>query len=373
MGGPLLLRRFVLASSLARHMPYRCRPNGVFLTRIYLPDGTSVIRSCGTDDAQTARAVEQFVKTLKRKRQFGALELVAAKRATLADLFDAHESGRLQQVLDRADDADLFTALAEWQGSGRYKSQVGKMIRGPFPASQFTRKAISTFLSGLAVSGSTRNRYRAALSVFASWLVERDIIPHNPVRDVRSHKPNRGRMLWLEREQAQALIAALPNPNRALEALMAATGIEWQAALRLRRRDVDLVARTVHAEGSKTPWRNRVIRGTEKWAWDIFANYARDFTDNAPLFTMKPDAAIRVHHRVGRELGLPRTTLHDWRHTFAVQCLKDGYSAQIVAHQLGHHDSFLVLSRYGRFVPDDRDYQRAGHAADSRHAAGRLE
>lgn len=354
-------------------MPFQSGGRGAYKCRVTLPDGTSVIRSCGTDDLATARAVEQFVKTLTRKRQFLALELVVAKRAKLSDIFDAHEAGRLEQVLAQADDADLAALVHDWQGNPKYKAQVRAFLGDRFPASQFTRRAISTFLAGLDVSGSTRNRYRAALSVFARWLVERDVIPHNPVRDVRAHKPNPGRMVWLERPQARALIAALPMPNRALEALFCATGIEWGAAIKLRRRDVDLVAGTVHAEGSKTPWRNRVVRGTETWAWEIFAGYARDFTELAPLFPgLTPAAVLGVHHAAAKILELPRTTLHDWRHTYSVTALRDGYSPQVVAHQLGHRDSYLVLTRYGRFIVDERDYQR--HAAvPSRHAAGRLE
>lgn len=367
-------------------MPFRVGGRGAYKTRVTLPDGTSVIRSCGTDDPATARAVEQFVKTLRRKRQFAALDLVVLKRARLCDIFDAHESGRLHDFLAQADDADLSALLDEWPGATRYKTQVRRMIGESFRASGFTRKAISVFLAGLTharcvngevvqvpVSGSTKNHYRAALSVFARWLVERDVIPHNPVRDVRAAKPNPARIVWLEREQAQALISALPLPNRALEALMAATGAEWQVIERLRRRDVDLKARTIHAHGSKTPWRDRIVRATEPWAWEIFAGYARDFTENAPLFTLDRYAALKLHHRISNDLGLPRTTLHDWRHTYGVLSLRAGYSPAVVAHQLGHRDSYLLLTRYGRFIPDERDYQRASHAADSRHAAGRLE
>jgi integrase len=142
-----------------------------------------------------------------------------------------------------------------------------------------------------------------------------------------------------------------------MEALMAATGVEWQVIDRLRRRDVDLEARTVHASGSKTRWRNRVVRPTEEWAWQIFADYARAFTGNALLFEgLRHSAALRTHKRIGRSLGLPVTTLHDWRHTYAVQALRDGYTATVIAHQLGHRDAYLLLTRYGRHVPSLEDY-----------------
>lgn len=348
-------------------MPFRQKGSLYYKTHVSLPDGRDSIFACGTDDLTTALAVERMVKTLKSRRQFRGLELVLEKRITLPALFDAYESGRLSDLISEKSQADLAEHLREWDGNPKYKTQVGVFLGDAFPASQFTRKAISEFLSGLKVSGSTRNRYRAALSVFAGWLVEREIIPHNPVRDVKASKPNPARLVWLEREQAKTLIAALPLPYRALEALMACTGMEWQAIERLRRRDIDLKARTVHARGGKTAWRNRVVRPTEEWAWQVFAKYVKPMTGNTLVFPVSKFTALDVHKRIAKDLGLPFTTLHDWRHTYSVQALRDGYSLQVVAHQLGHHNTTLVQQRYGRFVPDERDYRR--HAASSETAA----
>jgi integrase len=160
-------------------------------------------------------------------------------------------------------------------------------------------------------------------------------------------------------------------PYRALEALMAATGVEWQVVETLTRRDIDIKRRTVHARGGKNAWRNRVVRGTELWAWRIFAEYARDFTENALLFEgLRHSAALRTHKRIGKTLGMPPTTLHDWRHTYAVNALRQGYRPQVVAHQLGHRDAYLVITRYGRHTPSLDDYEIHGSVAHATHALG---
>lgn len=356
-------------------MPFRSKGRKFFKTRVTARDGRSIIAGTGTDDLLTAKAIERVVRDMRRKRQWAALELIVAKKLKLPQVFDAHEAGTLDDLLAVQDSPDLVPLLDEWNGNAKYKTQIRRFLGDSFPASRFTRKAVSTFLAGLVdeqnrgevkppVSGATRNRYKAALSVFAGWLVERDVIPHNIVKDVKGSRPNDARDVWLTREQAKALIAALDNPYRAIEALMCATGVEWQVVTRVRRRDIDFKARTLHAQGSKTAWRNRNVRGTELWAWKLFASYARTFTDNALIFDgIDNDRALRFHRRASKALGLPHTTLHDWRHTYAVQSLRDGYSLTIVAHQLGHHDTYLVQTRYGRHVPDDRDY--ALHAAES--------
>lgn len=364
-------------------MPFRSKGRSVYKTRFFLPDQRGGSHTLGTSDYSTALAIEAMVLTMKRRLQWKYLELVVLKRTTLADLYVAYESNTLGEFVARFDQVDLDPILADWDGDARYKRQVRCLIpEGKrFGAERFTKRNISVFLKGLVgkrgkkaypMSGSTRVRYRAALSVFANHLVEIEAIPHNPVRDVKASKPNAARIVWLERSQAQALIGALSGAQRAMEALMAATGIEWQAIGLLKGRDIDFVAKTVHAQGSKTHWRNRVVRPTEMWAWEIFREYARDFTGNALVFQgLKHSAALRTHKRIGKSLGLPVTTLHDWRHTYAVQALREGFSAQIVAHQLGHRDSYLVLTRYGRHVPSLQDYEVHRHAAvPSAHALG---
>ena len=63
---------------------------------------------------------------------------------------------------------------------------------------------------------------------------------------------------------------------------------------------------------------------------------------------------------------LPRLTLHDQRHTHAVNMLREGYRPEVVAHQLGHSTPALVWKRYGRYTVDPRDYVKAGDVKQAR-------
>jgi integrase len=51
-----------------------------------------------------------------------------------------------------------------------------------------------------------------------------------------------------------------------------------------------------------------------------------------------------------------RLTLHDGRHTHAVNLLQAGASPQLVKMHLGHRDTNLVWRTYGNYMTDDRDY-----------------
>ena len=187
----------------------------------------------------------------------------------------------------------------------------------------------------------------------------------NPVRDVRAAKPNPPRMVWLTRDQAKELIGALPAECAAMEALMAATGMELQSVKRLRRCDVSFDLKSVAAHGTKTPWRERVVVATEPWAWEITEKYLMPLSPNAFCFKVRGDTLLKTHRRVSISLGLPDTTLHDWRHSYAIWSLKDGVSPTAVARQLGHRDTNLLHTVYGRFIPDATDYlpRRSTHSA----------
>lgn len=352
--------------------PFRARNRKVWKTRITLEDGRTGIFSCGTDDLATARQVVNAVKSLKRRRIWAPLIAVIEKRITLGRMFDAYESGSLDTLLKELNDPDLSELVNDWTTNDAYRMQVRRMIpKGKrYPASRFTRKAVSEFLANLnqaprredepvrAMSGSTRNRYRAALSVFARWLVEREVIDTNLVRDVRAHPSNAPRMTWLTREQAKKLLLALPPENRAMEALMASTGMELQAVQRLRRADISLTMRTARAQGSKTVWRNRVVVATEPWAWELVESFLANQLPETPCFTVRGDTLLKTHQRVSKEQGLPETTLHDWRHSYAVWSLKDGISDTAVAQQLGHKDTSLLRKVYGRYIPDQADFSK---------------
>jgi integrase len=253
----------------------------------------------------------------------------------------------------------------------RYVAQARLLIPegAPYPRSRFTRRAVSEHLAGLGVTGSTFNRHRSGILQFGRFLVEREVLDTNPVRDVRASRENPARDTIYTMGDVQRLVAALPVPYRALEALLAATGIEMQAALRLRRRELDLAQWQLHARGNKTAWRNRVVVVSEPWAMPMLAAHVRGLFPDALLFgDVQHDAALDAHHSACKALALPHSTLHDHRHHFAVAALKRGAGYAFVAHQLGHHNTMLAQQRYGRYVPNAEELHRGALAESGRSA-----
>ncbi len=345
-------------------MVFQVRATHSFKLRIADQHGRSATLGTGTPDRATADAIEGMVKGFRRRRRWDVLNALVAKRVSLPDVYDAHEAGTLDELLAELAAVDLDPLVAEWKQQGanpKYVIQVRTLIpKGvPYPASRFTRKAVSQFLAGLEIQGSTKNRYRTALSQFARWLVEREVIETNVVRDVAGQSENDPRTVWYEWSDAKKIIEQLEEPYKSLEALMAGTGMEWQAIANLKRRDVDLKKRTVRAHGFKNKHRNRMVRITEDWTLPIIARHVRSVTSlDASLFTVTNDRALDIHQAAVKVLGLEPSVLHDWRHTYAVNNLQRGMKPQVVKRQLGHAKNSTMVERvYGVWIVDEKDYQ----------------
>lgn len=354
--------------------PYREPGRSTWKVRLYLPDGRRRTCTLGTDSKPTALAMVRFVEQLRSDRRWDLLGAIAEGMVTLPFVYDHRQ--QLEKVVATLDDLDVAPYVAQWhagklkakKGAGsadRYLKQVRRLIPvgKPFPRSRFTRKTIDEHLTGLAVEDPTRNRHRAAFMSFAKYLVRRDVLASNIVRDIEGWSEGDGRIQHYERADAQKLIAALPQPFQAIEALMVGAGLEWQAIERLRVADVTLSATpTVYARGGKSRWRNRLCRIVEPWTVPYIRPALAGKLPSALVFDGADNRrALEQHGKAIAAVKVDASTLHDWRHTHAVLMLRDGYKPTTVAHQLGHRDTTLVWQRYGRFIVDERDYERSAH------------
>lgn len=354
-------------------MVFKARDAQTYKLKVAIPtrnEGKPRTFSTGARDKVVAVDVERTVERWKGRRQWAPLEAVFDGLASLAQVYDAEVAGTLDALLTDLRDVDLEPLVTEWakRANAKYVKQVRAFIpEGKrFAASRFRRRAISEFLATLDCSDPTKNRYRAALSVFGKWLVEREVIESNPVRDVAMYKERDPRMVWMTWADAERAAKAAPWPHAALYAIMAATGMELSAALGLTAMDIDRDAHTIHARGSKTAWRNRVVR-YELWAHPIIERVQAKRLGAVALFPgITPDAARYWWRDAVKAIGLEGHRIHDLRHTYAVNALRKGYKPAVVAHQLGHKDATMVTRVYGRFVPDASDYEtkEAGSATN---------
>lgn len=366
--------------------PFLAKDGRTFKGRVHDRAGRRFIRSMGTRHIKEAELVEAFCASCRSRRDWRTLDAIIGGRLSASSAYYLSLEGRLPDALDELDaraeedaEPDAAVLVTEWARVARslkYVSQVRQMIpEGTrFALSRFTRGAISTHLAGLECAEPTRNRHRVALSQFARWLVEREYLAANPVRDVRGFRERDPRMVHYTREETRAVSDRLPSPCNVAVAFMWGAALELGAVLALRARDVDMQTRDVSAKGSKTRWRTRTVRVTEEAAWALIRPYVRLRTPDALLFAGLRERTLRAAHAAAcQAAGVPASRLHDWRHTYAVQALRDGMPPQTVKRQLGHSPHSTMLERvYGAWIPRyDTDYVATNLAtsADSKTTA----
>jgi integrase len=353
--------------------------SGQFYTRVR-PIGSTRARimPTGTGHRPTALRVAAFVADLRQRGDHGRLlHAIAAGEIAVLEAFQLGEQRAVSEVARRrADATDVDTALYldAWErwviARGRSAGTAAKYRRQlelfwgqrPWLRSGWTPVGVSQRLDALAahVTGSTANRYRAALSSFARYLVRVGVLASNPVRESVGFSANAARVQWYTMDEARAVIARLPEVAQGYEALMLATGMSSQEIARARVGDIDVARREVRAKGSKTRHRDRTVRMLDHFAWCV-PYVAAAIAGRAPTALAWPgfasSTAIRRHRAGVTAAGVATSTLHDWRHTHAVLSLQAGESIIAVAHQLGHGGVKLAWDLYGRFAPSAIDYR----------------
>lgn len=326
-------------------------------------------RVCGTDtySLPTAKAMAAWVEGIRRgqERRMDVYQAIVSGRVPLSVAYDRR--GDLDGLMATLSDTNVEPYVGAWKawksgakkGAGsaeKYETQVRTLIPAgvPFVRSQFTAKAIRKHLAALDCDDATRNRYKAAFSSFGRYLEDHAVIDRNIVRDIPGWPVGESREIWYEMAYAKKIIAALPQPNAAMEALMCGACLEWQAIARLTRADVDRKAGTVYARGTKKAWRTRTCKVLEifEWCWPFIEP---SLVGKLPSALVFPDAdersALAVHHATVLSLDLEDSTLHDWRHTHLVLGLKAGYPPLPLSRQAGHKDAHLLWTVYGKHIP----------------------
>lgn len=346
-----------------------------YWSRLSLRDGARHRLSLRTTDADSATRLERMLATLADQHHWIVLDAVHSGAVTLGECWDAYSRNAIpkleRSIADGTRTLDLEPFVALWAEAmarkGRpskplqtkYLMQVRRLIPSGavFPSEGFTTPALSVWLQGLK-NVTQPNRYQAALSRFARFLIERGILASNPLASVERAKESDPKIVSLYPEDVDRLLASVPDRDRPMHALMAATGVEWQAVTLALAGDIDLDKLTFRAKGTKTHARDRVVSINRGPALAILRAYWRKagLMPTAPLF---PKAA---HGAVLRRLKdacdacrVQRIGIHDWRHVYAVQAVRDGMPYHLIANQLGHTNTIMVQRVYGRFRPDLRD------------------
>lgn len=164
---------------------------------------------------------------------------------------------------------------------------------------------------------------------------------------------------WCTPEEAWAIIHALPPHRGAVVAFHVATGTNLSECLRAQPEDVHKLPvdghehTVVYIRGTKRATRKRT---SPVFVWGLpFLAFAREnagVTKGRPMFQDWTKAMRWDLKRVTARLGIPGVSSNDFRRTYSQWLRQRGVDPQLIGPAMGHADSRMVETTYGRLPPE---------------------
>lgn len=213
--------------------------------------------------------------------------------------------------------------------------------------SELTRDKIENVLPK-EVSGATRNRYRALIrAMLRAAEREWDWLDRAPV--LRTEAEPKRRVAYLTRDQAEVLIACLPEKYRMPVRFALLTGLRRSNVFGLTWEAVDLDNSMVHVAEEDAKAGQRILVPLNKSAKALLESFpeprkGRVWGDMDRIWANTWTAACK-------RAGVPGFRFHDLRHTWASWHAMAGTPLSVL-QELGGWHSHEMVQRYAHLSPE---------------------
>jgi len=237
-------------------------------------------------------------------------------------------------------------------------------LKRDIPFQDITQIAIEEFLGSLEVSKKTTLNYHTGLSALWEWSVKEKIVPANILHAITRPKPEKPDISPLSEADIRLILATIHKSkpyithgtltshtihtkerNRAIVLTLLDTGMRVSEICNLQIRDVDIrnankSISILDGKGSKdrhVPISSR----TAQIIWRYLSSRP-DTRVTDPLFVSKNNIQLdRVNladmlRNAGDRAGVPDCHPHRFRHTFAINFLRNGGNVYTLQSILGH-------------------------------------
>ena len=256
-----------------------------------------------------------------------------------------------------------------------------------------TPHQVQSFLAGQAVSKKTLLNYHPGLSALWTWCLAEGLVVESILKRVQRPRPEKRAIVPYTLEDVRAMLTSLATTplysrpgyrdsahtlphavrNRAIILLLVDTGIRSTELCDLTVHQVDLKNRRITVFGKGSKERSIPISPATGQAIWRYLSERKDDSVGARLFTTRDghplDYSQLLHamRAIGQRAGLHHINVHRFRHTFAINFLRNGgdpYSLQIM---LGHSTMEMVKTYLAIAQSDlDANHRRASPVANWR-------
>lgn len=346
-----------------------------------------------TSNKRLAQRIEHLWAEIAAMRAWDLLEPVWKDARKIGVLYDRYEQsrGNLVEMRRLAADVNVEPFVLEWNTvmkariGADWSSHALAHVRHFFPASEprmvseVTGDWLTTTLAAYKGERNTRRKVHSSLTGFFDYLtVTKKLFPANPMALVSRPAQQFRPPVFYDAVTALRIVQWQPTPERqAIMALIYGTGADVTPAITVEREDFNPATKEVRIAGTKTAYRDRVVRITDAmwpivWAHVRTVLSGRVFPKGFDRWTVSDwhrhavGDGVKDTHGTVTHAGLKlkkRLPLRKARHHFAVRLLQSGAPVRVVAEQLGS-DSKTVLKHYGPWVTSSEDRARAEKMAN---------
>jgi integrase len=254
-----------------------------------------------------------------------------------------------------------------------YSNTYRKLHRhlGDLPIAIITVVQIRDFMAAQPhLSKKTLLNYHTGLSALWKWAVDEELVPSNIMREVQRPKPEKRVIHPYSEDDVRAMIKAAERSrsyqrpgqrqawnklatasrNKAIILILVDTGVRAEELCKARIGDLDLRNRKLKVMGKGD--KERILQispSTGQAVWRYLATRPKeDKPPGRPLFVntfgrqIGRDDLYHVIQRIGDRAGVGKANVHGFRHTFAIQFLRNQANPWALQMALGHSTMDMV-------------------------------
>jgi site-specific recombinase XerD len=245
---------------------------------------------------------------------------------------------------------------------------------------EITDEVIEEFMASLTgISKKTALNYHTGLSALWTWAVAKGFVETHIVREVEPPDPDTKDIIPFSEQEVKLMLSAchrsrmywragqiskcnhsLPNRerNKAILLTLLDTGLRASELCNATITDIDLTNKRISVVGKGNKRRTiPLCSRTISVIWRYLATRPNRL-ERGPLFMGLPDRSLsryglgRLIGRLGQRSGVRDAYPHRFRHTFAINFLRNGGNIYVLQEILGH-STLEMVRRYVKLAERD--------------------
>ena len=262
------------------------------------------------------------------------------------------------------------------------------------PIVSITADQIRAFFASLDhLSKKTILNYHTGLSALWTWAVEEGLVEQHIMKHVARPDPEKPAIKPYTRDDVQAMLAVCDHSqpytrpgkrkshhsrptaqrDKAIILTLVDTGVRASELCSITIADVDKRNKRIFIWGKGAKERIVYIDASTARAIWRYLTTRPDARPDDPLFVTREGRPLNRNSvrlligRLGQRAGIPNANVHRFRHTFAINFLRNGGNAYTLQRLLGHSTLKMVKTYLALAAQDDSDnHRRASPVANWR-------